>query len=97
MREGNWTEKRDERRQEIINLLVEHHAFDLQGPATRFAVSSMTIRRDLDDLEASGMLRKVRGGATINAGTRFRSDFNAVVSDHPLPQDTVLALEGPRS
>ncbi|GAB1583776.1 DeoR/GlpR family DNA-binding transcription regulator [Phyllobacterium phragmitis] len=67
--------KREERRQEIINLLVENRAVDLDDLAGRFAVSKMTIHRDLDDLEAAGVLRKIRGGATIDAGTQFESDF----------------------
>lgn len=67
--------KRDERRQAIMDLLVEARAVDLEDLAGRFAVSRMTIHRDLDDLEAAGLLRKVRGGATIEAGTRFESDF----------------------
>ena len=67
--------KRDERRQAIINLLVESRAVDLDDLAARFAVSKMTIHRDLDDLEQAGVLRKVRGGATIDAGTQFESDF----------------------
>lgn len=67
--------KREERQQAIINLLVEHKTVDLDGLADRFAVSKMTIHRDLDDLEQAGVLRKIRGGATIDAGTQFESDF----------------------
>lgn len=67
--------KRDERRQAIMDLLVEARAVDLDDLAERFAVSKMTIHRDLDDLEQAGLLRKVRGGATIEAGTQFESDF----------------------
>lgn len=67
--------KREERQQSIINLLVEHKTVDLDNLAERFAVSKMTIHRDLDDLEQAGVLRKVRGGATIDAGTQFESDF----------------------
>ena len=43
--------------------------------ADRFTVSKMTIHRDLDDLEQAGVVRKIRGGATIDAGVRFESDF----------------------
>ena len=67
--------KRDERRQAIIDILVETRAVDLDDLALRFDVSKMTIHRDLDELEQAGVLRKVRGGATIEAGTRFESDF----------------------
>lgn len=67
--------KREERRQAIMDLLIENRAVDLDALAERFAVSRMTIHRDLDDLEQAGLLRKVRGGATIEAGTQFESDF----------------------
>jgi len=58
-----------------MDLLIEDRAVDLDELATRFAVSRMTIHRDLDDLEQAGLIRKVRGGATIEAGTQFESDF----------------------
>ena len=67
--------KREERRQAIMDLLVEDRAVELDALAERFAVSRMTIHRDLDDLEQAGLLRKVRGGATIEAGTQFERDF----------------------
>ncbi|QFY64001.1 DeoR/GlpR transcriptional regulator (plasmid) [Rhizobium grahamii] len=67
--------KREERQQSIINLLVESKTVDLDDLADRFTVSKMTIHRDLDELEQAGVLRKVRGGATIDAGTQFESDF----------------------
>ncbi|MBY3468690.1 DeoR/GlpR transcriptional regulator [Rhizobium laguerreae] len=67
--------KRDDRRQAIMDLLVDQRMVDLEDLADRFGVSKMTIHRDLDDLEEAGMLRKVRGGATIEAGNQFESDF----------------------
>ena len=35
----------------------------------------MTIHRDLDELEDGGLLRKVRGGASIQSSAQFESDF----------------------
>ncbi|HIC66555.1 MAG: DeoR/GlpR family DNA-binding transcription regulator [Paracoccus sp. (in: a-proteobacteria)] len=67
--------KREERRQAIMDLLIAARAVDLDDLAGRFAVSKMTIHRDLDDLEQTGLLRKVRGGATVEAGIQFESDF----------------------
>jgi DeoR/GlpR family transcriptional regulator of sugar metabolism len=67
--------KREERQQLIVNLLVENKIVELDDLADRFTVSKMTIHRDLDELEQAGVLRKVRGGATIDAGTQFESDF----------------------
>lgn len=72
---GGLSVRKEERRQEIINLLVADKTVDLDALADRFLVSKMTIHRDLDDLEREGVLRKVRGGATIDAGTQFESDF----------------------
>lgn len=58
-----------------MDLMIEARAVDLDDLAGRFGVSKMTIHRDLDDLEQAGLLRKVRGGATIETGTSFESDF----------------------
>ncbi|MDV7141133.1 DeoR/GlpR family DNA-binding transcription regulator [Tropicimonas sp. TH_r6] len=67
--------KRDARRQEIMDMLVRDGSVVLEALAERFSVSKMTIHRDLDDLEQAGILRKMRGGATIEPGTQFESDF----------------------
>ena len=67
--------RREERQQLIMDLMVERGAVDLDDLAERYSVSKMTIHRDLDDLEQAGLLRKMRGGATIEAGTQFESDF----------------------
>ena len=67
--------KRDDRRQRILDALVRDGAVQLDALAETFGVSKMTIHRDLDDLEAEGLLRKIRGGATIEPGTQFESDF----------------------
>lgn len=67
--------KREDRKLAIMDLLVTQGRVDLENLANRYSVSKMTIHRDLDDLESSGLLRKIRGGATIEAGTQFESDF----------------------
>lgn len=67
--------KRDERKQAIMDLLVADGEVDLDDLAGRYSVSRMTIHRDLDELEGAGLLRKIRGGATIRSGTQFESDF----------------------
>jgi len=67
--------KREDRQQAIMDLLVADGEVGVEELATGFSVSKMTIHRDLDELEAAGFLRKIRGGATIRSGTRFESDF----------------------
>lgn len=67
--------RREDRQQAIMDLLVTARAVDTDDLALRFQVSKMTVHRDLDELERSGVLRKVRGGATVEPGTQFESDF----------------------
>ncbi len=67
--------KLDNRRQGIIDLLMQEGAASVEDLAARFGVSKMTIHRDLDDLEVAGMLRKVRGGASIETSLQFESDY----------------------
>lgn len=65
----------EDRRHGIIELLVQEREASLEDLAERFAVSKMTIHRDLDELEADGLLRKIRGGATMESSGRFETDF----------------------
>jgi len=44
--------------------------------AETLAVSRMTIHRDLDDLERARVLRKIRGGASVERTTTFESDYD---------------------
>lgn len=67
--------KRDDRRQQILDALVRDGEVQLDELADTFGVSKMTIHRDLDDLEGEGLLRRIRGGATIEPGSQFESDF----------------------
>lgn len=48
------------------------HVDDL---AEALSVSRMTIHRDLDDLHQKGLVRKVRGGASITSSTQFEADL----------------------
>ena len=63
------------RRQGIMDVMVEEGAATIDDLSTRFGVSKMTIHRDLDELEGGGLLRRVRGGASIRSSAQFESDF----------------------
>ena len=45
----------------IIDLVLRHGSVSAQELAETFAVSVMTIHRDLDELQRQGVLRKSRG------------------------------------
>lgn len=53
----------EERLEEVRDLVAERGAVRIDELAIDFGVSEMTIRRDLDELEALGLARRVRGGA----------------------------------
>lgn len=53
----------EERIGDLRDLIAERGAVRIDELARDFGVSEMTIRRDLDELEALGFARRVRGGA----------------------------------
>jgi len=53
----------EERRARLLEILSRDGALRLDPVAEQLGVSVMTVRRDLDDLEAEGLARRVRGGA----------------------------------
>lgn len=59
---GNLDAQR--RRDELVELANAPRGVMIEAAAELFAVSPMTIRRDLLELEAEGRVRRVRGGAT---------------------------------
>lgn len=53
----------EERLGAVRDLIAENGVVRIDQLASDFGVSEMTIRRDLDELEALGIARRVRGGA----------------------------------
>ena len=53
----------DDRRKAMIERLNEGSRITVKEMAKEFGVSEVTIRSDLDVLERSGKLKRVRGGA----------------------------------
>lgn len=56
----------EERRARLLEILARDGALRLDPVAEELGVSAMTVRRDLDDLEAEGLARRVRGGAVAS-------------------------------
>ncbi|HTN54719.1 MAG TPA: DeoR/GlpR family DNA-binding transcription regulator [Microbacterium sp.] len=74
----NSTLRAEERRAAILALVNRDGAAQLEKLAADLDVSPMTVRRDLDDLEAEGLLRRVRGGAIAVDGPRLFGERRAV-------------------
>jgi len=63
-------------RQKLITEYIhEKGSLEVDDLSEQFQVSRMTIHRDLDELEQQGVLRKVRGGATVHPSYLFESDI----------------------
>lgn len=55
-----------QRRNETLDLLTRQDAVTVEDLAARLAVSVSTVRRDLDELERQGKVRRVHGGAVLS-------------------------------
>lgn len=67
--------KATERRQRILQRIVEKGSAQIEDLVTFFEVSRMTAHRDLDALEQLGLVRRVRGGATAKASSLVESSY----------------------
>jgi DeoR/GlpR family transcriptional regulator of sugar metabolism len=56
----------EQRRRKILELIQQGGAVDVVALSGSLSVSGTTIRRDLRDLEARGMLSRTHGGAVAN-------------------------------
>jgi DeoR family transcriptional regulator, copper-sensing transcriptional repressor len=54
-----------ERQKKIHQLVQERHSVNFQELKELFDISTMTVHRDLDQLEAAGLVQKGRGVATL--------------------------------
>src|SRR5918998_173679 len=61
-----------ERREQILELLRDDGRVVAADLPERLGVSLDTVRRDLDELAATGLLRRVRGGALLPSPTSPR-------------------------
>jgi DeoR/GlpR family transcriptional regulator of sugar metabolism len=65
----------DQRRTAILELLERTSTVQVEELARQFAVSLVTIRKDLTDLEQRGLLRRTHGGATPAHKALFNPSF----------------------
>ncbi|SDT47851.1 DeoR/GlpR family DNA-binding transcription regulator [Microlunatus soli] len=65
--------KRTDRQHAIADAVMRHGSLRIEDIADQFKISVMTAHRDLDELQARGLLRKSRGTATALASTLVES------------------------
>jgi DeoR/GlpR family transcriptional regulator of sugar metabolism len=63
------------RRRKILLSLEEAGSVRVEDLSERFAVSQVTIRKDLTELEEQGLLQRTYGGAVFSHRSRFNISF----------------------
>src|SRR6201988_1764152 len=81
----------DPRRQQMLNLLEETGTLNVGELADRFGVSVVTIRKDLDELGAEGLLERTFGGAVFSHRSRFNRSFFHRALEHRREKRAIAA------
>ena len=79
----------DERHAEVLRLLASENRVESARLAQHFGVSAESIRKDLAQLEARGLLRRVHGGAV--PGGRLREEPNVALRTEHAEQKRAIA------
>ncbi len=64
-----------DRHQKIVEIVMERGNVSIPDISQRFKVSEMTARRDLNELDRQGLLRRVHGGAVTSLGRSYEPPF----------------------
>ena len=59
-------DKKTRRQESLMRHLEQYRYISLEEIATRFSVTTQTARRDIQELEMAGKVRRLHGGATIS-------------------------------
>jgi DeoR family transcriptional regulator, fructose operon transcriptional repressor len=78
------------RRSQILVLLEQHGSVLVEELAPQFGVSSVTIRKDLSELEERGVLHRTHGGATYAFKSLFNPSFGEKINFQK-PQKEAIA------
>ncbi|GAB4495318.1 MAG: DeoR/GlpR family DNA-binding transcription regulator [Anaerolineales bacterium] len=79
-----------ERRQMLLDLLRRQPGLRVPEIARQIGVSQGTVRNDLDALEESGHLTRVRGGAVLNSASQLpQAVFRARHEEHARQKDAI--------
>ncbi len=64
-----------ERQSKIVEIVMAEGSISIPSICERFDISDMTARRDLNELDRQGLLRRVRGGAVASLGRSYEPPF----------------------
>src|SRR6476469_9282893 len=72
----------ERRRDQILAYLSTHDRSSVGDLSQVLGVSEVTVRKDLDQLEAQGQLTRVHGGAVVSGRGRLELYFAAREQEH---------------
>lgn len=78
-----------ERRRRIIQILEKDHSVRVAELCDRFDVADETIRRDLKQLEAEGLVERKHGGAVLSDRVRVAHPFHMRKVQAPIEKQRV--------
>lgn len=76
------TAQKEQRHQRILNALNEHGRVRISELRSAFRASEATIRRDLEELEAAGLVKRTHGGAVPAREQREESAVLQRIGEH---------------
>lgn len=80
-----------ERRQRIFEAIEASGVVSMRDLSQSFDVSTITIVRDLQELEQQGLIRRVHGGAISVRGASYEPPFSARETDHIDEKERIAA------
>lgn len=72
-----------QRHKRILEHLKLHHVVQNTSLAEMLGVSEATVRRDLEELDAQGLLERTHGGALLNQRLAQEPEYTASAQAHP--------------
>ena len=72
-----------QRHKRILEHLSRHHVVQNTTLADMLRVSEATVRRDLEELDARGLLERTHGGAVLNQRLAQEPEYTSSAQSHP--------------
>ena len=83
--------KKEARSQQILKILSEQTKVDVAAISEQLGVSQVTVRKDLDDLEEKGFIKRTHGYAELNTNDlvsgrlAYHYDEKKQIADRAIP------------
>lgn len=79
----------ENRQSKIVEMVMEKGEIKIKDICESFDVSDMTARRDLNELDKHGLLRRVHGGAVANLGRSYEPSFRTRSTKNPKAKQAI--------